>query len=90
MFNIYRKEMNWGGRRLVLETGKIARQADAAVMVTYGETTVLCTVVAEKTPKPGPSISCRSPFTTKKKLSPPVKIPGGFFNAKGARPKRKS
>ena len=44
MFNIYRKEMNWGGRRLVLETGKIARQADAAVLVTYGETTVLCTV----------------------------------------------
>src|SRR5437660_1124772 len=51
MFNVYRKEMSWGGRRLVLETGKVARQADASVVVTYGETTVLCTVVGEKTPK---------------------------------------
>jgi polyribonucleotide nucleotidyltransferase len=49
MFNITRK----GGRGLVLEAGKIARQADGAVMVAYGGTTVLCTVVAEKAPKTG-------------------------------------
>ena len=46
MFNVYRKELIWGGRSLVLETGKIARQADGAVLATYGETTVLCTAVA--------------------------------------------
>ena len=45
MFQVFRKELMWGGRRLVLETGKIARQADGAVMATYGETTVLCTAV---------------------------------------------
>ena len=53
MFTINSKEMEWGGRPLVLETGKIARQADGAVMVTYGETKVLCTAVAQKSPKPG-------------------------------------
>ena len=40
MFQVHRKELEWGGRKLVLETGKIARQADGAVLVTYGETTV--------------------------------------------------
>src|SRR5204863_1892091 len=45
MFHVYRKELNWGGRRLVLETGQIARQADGAVLATYGETTVLCTAL---------------------------------------------
>src|ERR671930_618373 len=53
MFQVFRKELNWGGRRLVLETGKIARQADGAVLATYGETTVLCTAVAMKSAKPG-------------------------------------
>ena len=48
MFNITRKEINWGGRPLVFETGKIARQADGAVLVTYGETQVLCTAVANR------------------------------------------
>ena len=43
MFEVYRKEIMFGGRKLVLETGKIARQADGAVMVTYGGTTLLCT-----------------------------------------------
>ena len=52
MFQVYRKELMWGGRRLVLETGKIARQADGAVLATYGETTVLCTAVAMKSAKP--------------------------------------
>ncbi|MHA1108138.1 MAG: hypothetical protein ACTSQV_03375, partial [Alphaproteobacteria bacterium] len=51
MFNVHRKEIDWGGRKLVIETGKVARQADGAVMVTYCETVVLCTAVAQKTPK---------------------------------------
>ena len=53
MFDIIRKEIQWGGRKLVLETGRIARQADGAVLVSYGDTMVLCTVVAEKSPKLG-------------------------------------
>src|SRR5438128_1554329 len=53
MFHVYRKELVWGGRPLALETGKIARQADGAVLVTYGETTVLCTAVAMKSAKLG-------------------------------------
>jgi len=53
MFQVYRKELMWGGRRLTLETGKFARQADGAVLATYGETTVLCAAVAMKTAKPG-------------------------------------
>ena len=53
MFNIHREVIDWAGRKLVLETGKIARQADGAVLATYGETTVLATVVSAKAPKPG-------------------------------------
>ena len=53
MFNYFRKELDWGGRKLVLETGKIARQADGAVMISYGETIVLCTAVGVKSAKPG-------------------------------------
>ena len=53
MFNVHRVELDWGGRKLVLETGKVARQADGAVIATYGETTVIATVVAAKQPKPG-------------------------------------
>src|SRR5579883_3016732 len=82
MFNIYRKELNWGGRRLVLETGKIARQADAAVVVTYGDTTVLCTVVGEKSPKIGVDFF---PLTVhyQEKAFAAGKIPGGFFKREG-------
>jgi polyribonucleotide nucleotidyltransferase len=82
MFNVYRKEINWGGRKLVLETGKIARQADAAVVVTYGDTTVLCTVVAEKTPKTGIDFF---PLTVhyQEKAFAAGKIPGGFFKREG-------
>ena len=54
MFKVFRKELDWGGRKLVLETGKIARQADGAVLATYGDTTVLATVVGEKTAEAGP------------------------------------
>ena len=53
MFDIHREEIDWAGRKLVLETGKIARQADGAVVATYGETSVLATVVAAKQPKEG-------------------------------------
>ena len=53
MFEVYRKEITWGGRLLTLETGKIARQADGAVMVTYGGTTVLVTAVGSAFAKPG-------------------------------------
>tara|TARA_B110000503_G_scaffold13147_1_gene17881 strand:- start:1354 stop:1542 length:189 start_codon:yes stop_codon:yes gene_type:complete len=53
MFEVYRKEITWGGRLLTLETGKIARQADGAVMITYGGTQVLCTAVGASTAKPG-------------------------------------
>jgi len=53
VFPVFRKELDWGGRPLVLETGKIAHQADGAVLATYGETTVLCTAVAAKSARPG-------------------------------------
>src|SRR5882757_2363470 len=87
MFQVYRKELIWGGRRLVLETGKIARQADGAVLVTYGETTVLCTAVAMKTAKPGQDFF---PLTVnyQEKTFAAGKIPGGFFKREG-RPSEK-
>ena len=53
MFNIHKKEIIWGGRPLIIETGHIARQADGAVMVTYGETSVFTAVTAAKKAKPG-------------------------------------
>jgi polyribonucleotide nucleotidyltransferase len=87
MFNVFRKELNWGGRRLVLETGKVARQADGAVMATYGETTVLCTAVAMKQAKPGQDFF---PLTVnyQEKTFAAGKIPGGFFKREG-RPSEK-
>ncbi len=82
MFKTYRKEIMWGGRKLVLETGKIARQADGAVMATYGDTSVLCTVVAQKTIKPGVDFF---PLTVnyQEKAFAAGKIPGGFFKREG-------
>ena len=53
MFEIHREELDWAGRKLTLETGRVARQADGAVWATYGETTVLATVVSAQAPKPG-------------------------------------
>src|SRR5258708_4443413 len=87
MFQVFRKELNWGGRRLVLETGKIARQADGAVLATYGETTVLCTAVAAKSAKPGQDFF---PLTVnyQEKTFAAGKIPGGFFKREG-RPSEK-
>src|ERR1700724_71559 len=82
MFQVHRKELDWGGRRLVLETGKIARQADGAVLATYGETTVLCTAVAAKSAKPGQDFF---PLTVnyQEKTFAAGKIPGGFFTREG-------
>jgi len=87
MFEIFRKEVMWGGRRLILETGKIARQADGAVMATYGETTVLCTAVANRSAKPGQDFF---PLTVnyQEKTFAAGKIPGGFFKREG-RPSEK-
>ena len=82
MFNYFRKELDWGGRKLVLETGKIARQADGAVMVSYGETIVLCTAVGVKAAKPGQDFF---PLTVnyQEKAFAAGKIPGGFFKREG-------
>ncbi|GLR79206.1 polyribonucleotide nucleotidyltransferase [Azospirillum oryzae] len=82
MFTVHRKEIEWGGRKLVLETGKIARQANGAVLVTYGDTTVLCTAVAAKAPKPGVDFF---PLTVnyQEKAFAAGKIPGGFFKREG-------
>ena len=87
MFNHFRKELDWGGRKLILETGKIARQADGAVMITYGETIVLCTAVGAKTAKPGQDFF---PLTVnyQEKAFAAGKIPGGFFKREG-RPSEK-
>ncbi len=82
MERIYKKEINWSGKKLILETGKIARQADAAVMASIGETVVLCTVVAAKTAKPGQDFF---PLTVnyQEKTFAAGKIPGGFFKREG-------
>ena len=82
MFKTIRKELMWGGRKLVLETGHIARQADGAVYVTYGETAVLCTAVAAKSPKAGIDFF---PLTVnyQEKAFSAGKIPGGFFKREG-------
>ncbi len=82
MFNYFRKELDWGGRKLVLETGKIARQADGAVMISYGETIVLCTAVGVKAAKPGQDFF---PLTVnyQEKAFAAGKIPGGFFKREG-------
>ena len=87
MFKHHKVEMEWGGRPLVLETGKIARQADGAVLATYGETVVLATVVSEKQPKQGFDFF---PLTVnyQEKTFAAGKIPGGFFKREG-RPSEK-
>jgi polyribonucleotide nucleotidyltransferase len=87
MFQEFRKEIEWGGRPLVLESGKIARQADGAVMATYGETKVLCTVVFDKLPKPGLDFFPLSVHYQEKSFAA-GKIPGGFFKREG-RPSEK-
>src|SRR5881227_2454766 len=82
MFDIHRVELDWGGRRLTLETGKIARQADGAVVATYGESKLLATVVAAKQPKEGIDFL---PLTCNyfEKFYAAGRIPGGYFKREG-------
>jgi len=87
MFEIHREELDWAGRKLVLETGKVARQADGAVVATYGETTVLATVVSMKEAKAGIDFF---PLTVnyQEKAFAAGRIPGGYFKREG-RPSEK-
>ena len=87
MFNHHKVEIEWAGRPLILETGKIARQADGAVLATYGETVVLATVVSAKEPKVGFDFF---PLTVnyQEKTYAAGKIPGGYFKREG-RPSEK-
>src|ERR1700730_5421825 len=82
MFDIQREELNWCGRKLTLETGRVARQADGAVLATWGETTVLATVVAAKQPKPGQDFF---PLTVhyQEKAFAAGRIPGGYLKRGG-------
>ncbi len=82
MFDIHSVEIEWAGRPLKLETGKVARQADGAVIATYGETVVLATVVSAKAPKPGQDFF---PLTVnyQEKTYAAGKIPGGYFKREG-------
>ena len=82
MFDIHKREVMWGGRALTLETGRIARQADGAVLATYGETSVLATVVSDRQPKPGFDFF---PLTVhyQERTYAAGKIPGGFFKREG-------
>ncbi|MEN0652938.1 MULTISPECIES: polyribonucleotide nucleotidyltransferase [Hyphobacterium] len=82
MFEIHKESIEWGGRTLTLETGRMARQADGAVLATYGETTVLATAVGVKNVKPGADFF---PLTVnyQEKYFAAGKIPGGFFKREG-------
>jgi polyribonucleotide nucleotidyltransferase len=82
MFDIHRVEIDWGGRKLTLETGKIARQAHGAIIATYGETKVLATVVSAKTPREGVDFL---PLTVdyQEKFYAAGRIPGGYFKREG-------
>jgi polyribonucleotide nucleotidyltransferase len=87
MFEIHREQLEWAGRKLTLETGRIARQADGAVFATWGETTLLATVVSAKSPKPGIDFF---PLTVnyQEKAFAAGRIPGGYFKREG-RPSEK-
>src|SRR5690606_38475725 len=87
MFKTHAVELDWGGRPLKLETGKVARQADGAVVATYGQTVVLATVVSAKTPKEGIDFL---PLTCnyQEKTYAAGRIPGGYFKREG-RPSEK-
>ncbi len=87
MFNIHHVQLDWGGRPLTLETGRLARQADGAVFASYGDTSVLATVVAAKQPKEGVDFL---PLTCnyQEKYYAAGRIPGGYFKRE-ARPTEK-
>jgi polyribonucleotide nucleotidyltransferase len=82
MFDTKKVSLTWAGRKLTLETGRIARQANGAVLATYGETSVLAAVVAAPTPKPGIDFF---PLTVnyQEKYYAAGRIPGGFFKREG-------
>lgn len=82
MLKVVKKEMNWGGRTLSLETGRLAKQATGSVLVTYGETVVLCTVVASKVPKKDVDFF---PLTVnyQEKFYAAGKVPGGYLKREG-------
>src|SRR5438874_6448710 len=82
MFNIHRVQLYWGGRQLTLETGRLARQADGAVFASYGDTTVIATVVAAKQPKEGIDFL---PLTCNYQeiYYAAGRIPGGYFKREG-------
>jgi polyribonucleotide nucleotidyltransferase len=82
MFDIKKVSIEWGGKTLTLETGRVARQADGAVLATYGETQVLATAVAAKAPKPGLDFF---PLTVnyQEKFFAAGRIPGGYFKREG-------
>jgi polyribonucleotide nucleotidyltransferase len=82
MFDIKREEIDWGGRKLTLETGRMARQADGAVLATLGETTVIATVVSADSPRAGVDFL---PLTVdyQEKTFAAGRIPGGYFKREG-------
>src|SRR6202046_4866077 len=82
MFDIHRVQLDWGGRKLTLEPASLARQADGAVFASYGDTTVIATVVAAKQPKEGIDflpLTCNS----QEKYFAAGRIPGGYFKREG-------
>ena len=87
MFKIENEVLEWGGKTLTIETGRVARQAHGSVIATYGGTSVLATVVADHEPKPGLDFF---PLTVnyQEKAYAAGKIPGGFFKREG-RPSEK-
>jgi polyribonucleotide nucleotidyltransferase len=87
MFNVTKKEIEWGGETLTLETGKVARQADGSVIATLGETSVMANVTFAKAPKPGQDFF---PLTVhyQERYYAAGKVPGGFFKRE-ARPSEK-
>ena len=89
MFNIVREELEWAGRKLVLETGKVARQADGAVVATYGETIVLAAVVGASAPREGVDFF---PLTVnyQERYYAAGKIPGGYFKRERAPTERET
>src|SRR5271154_5719920 len=89
MFNLHKESFEWGGRTLTLETGKIARQADGAVVATYGETVVLATVVGAPNPKEGVDFF---PLTVnyQERYYAAGKIPGGYFKRERAPTERET
>jgi polyribonucleotide nucleotidyltransferase len=89
MFTVHKESFEWGGRTLTLETGKVARQADGAVIATYGETVVLATVVGANSPREGVDFF---PLTVnyQERYYAAGKIPGGYFKRERAPTERET